>query len=64
MVVRWLQKLIAAKRLWLGFCPHCNSDAPELYTCPVCYYYQGAYPPSEETKQLWITKHKAICKKE
>lgn len=23
-------------RLLFGFCPNCNSDAPELYDCPVC----------------------------
>lgn len=24
------------KRAWLGFCPLCNSDSPELYDCPIC----------------------------
>ncbi len=23
-------------RLFWGFCPECNSDAPKLYECPVC----------------------------
>lgn len=24
-------------RIWIwGFCPKCNSDAPDLYECPVC----------------------------
>lgn len=22
----------------MGFCPYCNSDAPLLYKCPVCFY--------------------------
>ncbi len=27
-------------RLWVwSCCPECNSDAPELYACPICKYY-------------------------
>lgn len=25
-------------RMFWGFCPNCNSDAPELYDCPICEY--------------------------
>ena len=24
-------------KVW-GFCPLCNSDAPEIYDCPVCHW--------------------------
>jgi len=55
-LVLLLKKLRGRWRLWWGFCPHCNSDAPELYDCPVCEYYRGAYPPSPETKQRWWSR--------
>jgi len=35
-------------RLWVwGVCPECNSDAPKLYTCPICEYYK--YVPRYKT---------------
>lgn len=33
-------------RLLFGLCPECNSDAPELYDCPVCEYKRAP-------KQYW-----------
>lgn len=47
-------------------CPQCNSDAPEMYDCPVCYRYitnDGVsidsrkvkiYPINEATKEAWF----------
>ena len=35
-----------------GVCPHCNHDAPLLYECPVCDYYDRL--PRYKSKQ---TKH-------
>jgi len=35
-VKHFLLKLRAYKRAFLGYCPRCNSDAPELDTCCVC----------------------------
>ena len=29
-------RLLGRFRLKLGFCPRCNSDAPNLYNCHVC----------------------------
>ena len=52
----WLRRLQGRWRLWWGFCPQCNSDAPELYACPVCEYYHGEYPPSAETKAAWLSR--------
>jgi len=56
--MKLLTKFIHWKRLLLGFCPKCNSDAPELYDCPVCEFYSGTYPPSKETKEKW---KKRLC---
>jgi hypothetical protein len=28
--------LIGRYRMWWGWCPSCNSDAPEIDVCPVC----------------------------
>lgn len=39
-------RLIGKIRLWFGFCPKCNSDAPHLYSCPVCEY-------NEAPKEYW-----------
>lgn len=36
-MLRW------AWRYSLGFCPKCNSDAPELYKCSVCDYKKEPY---------------------
>lgn len=35
------------------FCPKCNSDAPELYDCDVCYYYSNY---SGGLAQRWLRK--------
>lgn len=63
----FLTKIWGAQRLWWGFCPQCNSDAPELYDCPVCEYYSGhskdqPYPPTKETKAKWWAKFKQLNK--
>lgn len=50
-------KLIGRWRLFLGFCPECNSDAPGLYTCPVCHYYSGHYPPSRFRRARWWVRY-------
>jgi hypothetical protein len=50
-------------RVALGFCPLCNSDAPKVYDCYLCGWYQQAngdkYPPTKETKDKWISEYKA-----
>lgn len=44
-------------QLMFGFCPACNSSAPELYGCKVCEYYSTAggkpFPLTKETKAIW-----------
>lgn len=38
--------------IW-GFCPACNSDAPELYDCPCCNYATGSPFKRSVRKYLW-----------
>ncbi len=51
----------ARYRLLFNCCPLCNSDAPELDTCPICNSYHQArgdqYPPSMITKQKWLKEY-------
>ena len=35
--LKWTDRLIARFRLWLNLCPRCNSDAPAVDTCWVCW---------------------------
>ena len=53
----FIKKLIGRWRIALGFCPMCNSDAPEVYSCPLCHGYQQAsgniFPPSKYTTEVW-----------
>lgn len=57
----YLSQLNAAKRLLLGFCPMCNSDAPTLYDCPVCSGYHQArgdkFPPPQPLKVWWWSEY-------
>lgn len=52
-----LQKANGRVRLFFGFCPECNSSAPELDTCPVCDGYRSysaqIWPPTKEVKDIW-----------
>ncbi len=51
----WWGRLIGLWRLSFGFCPRCNCDAPEVYTCKVCYP-DGAhqrYPAGRELRKVW-----------
>ena len=59
-----LHRFIGRWRLWWGFCPRCNSDAPAVDWCYVCRSYiaddyviqegrRQQYPPSRATKALW-----------
>lgn len=62
---RRISRILGRWRLFLGFCPRCNSDAPAVYDCRVCnqVYEDGenitsqnsrqCYPPNLATKALW-----------
>jgi len=61
-IQRRLSLIKGRLRLRYGFCPMCNSDAPELYDCPVCDGYHSArgdkYPPVIDTKDKWWSGYK------
>ena len=65
-IVFYLKFLKGWHRIELGFCPICNSDAPELYDCHFCSGRHSArgdkFPPSREIKDEWIEKYKMILR--
>lgn len=55
-----LMRLLAWWRLLWGFCPECNSDAPELYTCLVCCGWRGeSFPPDWLLRSTWMMSWEA-----
>ena len=58
----WMAKAYVMKWLWLtrfrwrlhwGFCPLCNSSAPEIDTCLMCFNHREPFPPEPETITEW-----------
>jgi hypothetical protein len=51
-------------RVFLGFCPLCNSDAPELDCCPLCDGYHringDEYPPPTSLRRDWLKQIRVI----
>lgn len=47
-------------RLFWGFCPKCNSDAPEKDNCNVCDNFYGC--ARKEHKMKWWSRYKALLK--
>jgi hypothetical protein len=51
------EKAIGYWRLSWGLCPACNSDAPEIDKCEICFSYGAkhseTHPPSERVKRQW-----------
>lgn len=49
--------MLGKTRLFIGFCPECNSDAPKYHDCVVCEGYDSGrsapFPPTQETKDKW-----------
>lgn len=42
-------------RLLLSFCPQCNSDAPAVYSCPVCEGTAAPWPWRRSLKRsMWV----------
>lgn len=68
--MRWLRRILGKWRLWLGFCPACNSDAPAVDTCPVCKAWEvnnwrREFPPSAEWKALmWRNFELALIRRD
>jgi hypothetical protein len=52
-------KLRGRYRLWHGFCPACDSIAPEINTCQVCGGYRSAYEgrPTLYLKREWWERY-------
>lgn len=59
-LIVWLRMIPAKWRAFNGFCPSCNSDAPEIDNCPCCesYGYGQPFPPSAEIKHKWLEFHR------
>ncbi len=53
-----IKGVVGRWRLWLGYCPWCNLDAPELYGCRVCENYHGMFPVPDgvlaEWRRRWV----------
>lgn len=53
------EKLLIIKgrlRLFFGFCPQCNSDAPEKDNCKICHNFYGC--ATKEQKTIWWNLYK------
>lgn len=49
-----LKKIRGRIRLLLGFCPKCNSDAPEMFSCNVCDFKDKWHGREmKEDKKYW-----------
>ena len=53
----YLKLAVAKYRLFFGFCPKCNSSAPDIYHCSICGY-DTKYPASKHKKQIWFNTYK------
>jgi hypothetical protein len=49
-------------RLFFGFCPQCNSDAPEKDNCKICDNFYGCARKEQKTK-WWAKYTGALAKK-
>lgn len=66
LVVIGLSMLKPRFRVAMGFCPACNSDAPELDDCPLCDGYHTArgdtFPPPKELKKEWLDVMRGVVR--
>ena len=52
------QRLVGKWRLYLNYCPECNSCAPKLHGCEVCNSDTKAFFDwNEEIKKAWWKKY-------
>lgn len=49
--------LLAFWRAYRGFCPTCNSDAPEIDACQSCQNWRGPFPPPRWIAARWLMRH-------
>lgn len=59
-LIIWLRMIPAHWRVFFGFCPSCNSSAPEIDDCQCCDSYgnEKPFPPSADIKNKWLEFHK------
>ncbi len=51
--IKWLLAIwLGKRRMFWGLCPLCNSDAPELYDCPVCEF-------NKVDRSVWLPRYRA-----
>ena len=59
---KWLLLFRGKERLFWGFCPCCNSDAPVEDNCQICLggirEFGIPWPPDKEMKKLWWKRYK------
>ena len=60
----FLANIRARWRVFLGFCPMCNSDAPAIDSCALCDSHRPSDRgfPSSETKQKWLTDYRNVLR--
>jgi len=53
-----LKMVIPRYKALMGFCPYCNSDAPEVDDCAFCDSWSqhniGKFPPPTEKTREWV----------
>jgi len=59
--MKYLKLIRGYIRNFFGFCPQCNSDAPEMYDCNVCGY-DTKFPPSKATRKKRMKEFKSYFK--
>lgn len=67
-IIRWWLSLRGAYRLAWGFCPRCNSDAPEIDRCAICDGYRShtpghTHPPPGTVLSLWRGAYRHYLKR-
>ncbi|HUC80744.1 MAG TPA: hypothetical protein VMR70_07485 [Flavisolibacter sp.] len=57
-VTTFPQRLVGRWRLYLNYCPECNSCAPKLHQCDVCHADTKAYFDwNKDVERKWWTKY-------
>jgi hypothetical protein len=65
IITNFLNWLFFIRGLWRikhGYCPMCNSDAPKIDDCNICYGVTIPFPPPKGTKILWRQKFDEFMK--
>lgn len=61
-IAKFFKDLNARWRMTFGFCPECNSDAPEMDKCKICNgWFSGSspegFPPKKERIESWRRRY-------